>query len=90
MTKSVQKGNGNQQSSGNYSPNIKGKKNQTSFGDNSPNAKKSKINQKLNTKEKLSWLTGGIILPVVAGLIIELVKEGMVSDTLGIILAIFN
>lgn len=90
MAKIKQKGKGNQASTGDSSPNLKGNDNQISFGDNSPNARDSKIHQQLTSKQKLNWFTGGIILPVVAGLIIEIIKEGFVSEIFGYLIGVFK
>ena len=55
-----------------------GKGNQISLGDNSSNniLKKSKINF---SKENRRWFFSGILLPIISGLVIEILISGSTS-----------
>ena len=69
--------------------NQSGSANQASTGNNSPNIQGSK--NKINfSKENRKWFFTGILLPVIAGLVIEFIKEGKVSEWFSLITNIFR
>lgn len=67
-----------------------GDNNQTSTGDNSPNIRGNRNRIGLPNKTNLSWFTSGVILPIIVGLILELIKEGRISELFATVIGIFN
>lgn len=60
-----------------------GRGNQASYGSNSPN---TTLNTNINFKAKAGYFFSGLVLPVIAGLILEFIKTGKTSELLAKIL----
>jgi hypothetical protein len=73
MSTIIQSGNNNQSSAGNHSPNISGNRNKIGLPD----------------KKNISWFVSGIILPILTGLILEIIKQGKVSELFSSIIRVF-
>jgi hypothetical protein len=67
-----------------------GDNNQASTGDNSPNIRGNRNRIGLPNKTNLGWFTSGIILPIIVGLILELIKQGRISDLFATVIGIFT
>jgi len=67
-----------------------GDNNQASTGDNSPNITGNRNKIGLPNKTNLGWFTSGVILPIIVGLILELIKEGGISELFANFIEIFN
>ncbi|WP_420552395.1 hypothetical protein [Tenacibaculum aiptasiae] len=67
-----------------------GNDNQASTGNNSSNTRGGKHKTILPNKKEIGWFTGGIVLPLIVGLILELFKQGEVSKIFTSIIKIFS
>jgi hypothetical protein len=70
--------------------NQNGNRNQASLGNKSPNVMGNHNKIQLSTKQKIGWFVGGILFPVISGLIVEIIKQGKVSELFGFIINIFK
>jgi len=70
--------------------NQTGNDNQASTGDNSPNIRGNRNKIGIPDKKSIGWFTSGVILPILVGLILEIVKQGKVSELLYSIIKIFS
>ena len=66
--------------------NQKGKGNQLSTGNNSPN----KIKVLKPSKREIGWFVSGILLPVMSGIIIELISQGKLSKLFSYLIELFK